>query len=710
MELKMMPKRRRGRMATARRDIVMKRRTLILGTVRSSPSRSLLLEANSSLRARRGQTISAHLARGTALTLQSATMEYMKRTVTCGDLRATDAGTSVVLNGWVHRKREHGPITFVNLRDRYGVTQVVVDADAGAALKAAAAELKYEYCIAVKGTVRARPDNMVNPEMETGAIEVVASEIQILTRCDTLPFMVDEKSDAKEDLRLKYRYLDLRSFSMQRKIALRHEVAFAVREYLSGKGFYEIETPTFVRSTPEGARDYLVPSRLYPGKFYALPQSPQLYKQLLMVSGLDKYFQLARCYRDEDARGDRQPEFTQIDIEMSFVKRDDILELVEGMMGYVFDKTLKVKLPAKFTRIAYDDSIDLYGTDKPDLRFGMKMQDASGLALKSGFQAFKDALAEGEARQAAAKARGITQDGGAVKALVVPGKADYSRKQIEELEAAAKIYKAKGMAWMKVVASEAGAGKLEGGVAKFFGASASGLGGAEAQGASASSLEQEVITTLGAKPGDLILMVADSKHRVACTSLGAVRSKLGKDLGFCDPAKYEFAWIVDFPMFEYNEDEQKWDTAHHMFTMPQEKYHPILESDPGAVKGDLYDLVMNGFEIASGSIRIHDPVLQKRIFNIVGMTEAQGVQKFGFLMEAFKYGAPPHGGIAPGLDRLVMLMAGETSIKEVIAFPKNSFAISPMDECPNEVDATQLKELAITIIDNAEGKRLEINK
>jgi aspartyl-tRNA synthetase len=617
-------------------------------------------------------------------------MEYQKRTTTCGALRKADAGQTVTLNGWVHRKRDHGPISFINLRDRYGITQVVVEADASADLKAAAADLKFEYCIAVRGRVRERPDSMVNKDMETGEVELVADSIQVLTRCETLPFMVDEKSDAKEDLRLKYRYLDLRSFSMQRKIRLRHEVAFAVREYLSGKGFYEIETPTFIRSTPEGARDYLVPSRLYPGKFYALPQSPQLYKQLLMVSGMDKYFQLARCYRDEDARGDRQPEFTQVDIEMSFVKRDDILELVEGMMGYVFQKTLGVELPAKFRRIAYDDSIDLYGTDKPDLRFGMEMKDLGALAEKSSFQAFKDALAEGSARQTAAAAKGITQEGGAVKAIVVPGKADYSRKQIEELEAQAKIYRAKGMAWLKVNAE----GKLEGGASKFF-----------------AGLEDELVSYLGAKSGDLVLMVADSKHRVACTALGAVRSKLGKDLGFCDPARFEFAWIVDFPMFEYNEDEQKWDTAHHMFTMPQEKYHPTLESDPGAVKGDLYDLVMDGFELASGSIRIHDPELQKRIFDIVGMTEKEGVQKFGFLLEAFKYGAPPHGGIAPGLDRLVMLMAGETSIKEVIAFPKNSFAVSPMDDCPNEVDQKQLEELSISIVDSGEGKKtVEIKK
>jgi len=617
-------------------------------------------------------------------------MEYQKRTSTCGALRKADAGKTVVLNGWVHRRRDHGGITFVNLRDRYGVTQIVVDDDAPAALKAIATELKYEYCVAIRGSVRERPAAMVNPDMATGEIEVKAQDIQILSRCETLPFMVDEKTDAKEELRLKYRYLDLRSGRMQHHIRLRHEVAFAVREYLSGQGFYEIETPTFIRSTPEGARDYLVPSRLYPGKFYALPQSPQLYKQLLMVSGMDRYFQLARCYRDEDARGDRQPEFTQIDIEMSFVKRDDVLELVEGLFGHVFRKTLGHELPARFTRLSFDEAIEIYGTDKPDLRFDMRMKDVGELAARSGFQAFKDALAEGEARRAAAAAKGVTQESGSVKALVVPGRSDYSRKQIEELEAAAKIYRAKGMAWMKVNAE----GRIEGGASKFF-----------------TELEGELLAHLGAKSGDLILMVADSRKRVACLSLGAVRSKLGRDLGFCDPKKYEFAWIVDFPMFEWNEEGDKWDTAHHMFTMPQEKYHPTLESDPGAVKGDLYDLVMNGFEIASGSIRIHDPELQKRVFKIVGFSEEEGQKKFGFLTEAFKYGPPPHGGIAPGLDRLVMLMAGETSIKEVIAFPKNSFAVSPMDESPNDVDAAQLKELSIRILDSPDGtKKVEIQR
>lgn len=607
-------------------------------------------------------------------------MEHMKRTVTCGALGKADAGRTVTLNGWVNRKRDHGGISFINLRDRYGTTQVVVDADAPESLKAICAELKSEYCVAVEGTVRPRPDSMVNPDMITGQIEVVASTLVVLTRCELLPFQIEDETDAKEELRLKYRYLDLRSGGMQRRIKLRNDVAFAVREHMIGQGFFEIETPTFIKSTPEGARDYLVPSRLYPGKFYALPQSPQLYKQILMVSGFDKYFQIARCYRDEDARGDRQPEFTQIDIEMSFVSREDVLTMVEGLMGHVFRKTLDTELPASFRRLSYDESLELYGSDKPDLRFGMEMADFAPFVAESGFQAFKDALATGAAEQAASAAKGVTIQGGGVKALVVPGKADYSRKQIDELEATARIYRARGMAWMKVVAGPDGSPALEGGASKFFAANAA-----------------AVIQGLSAKPGDLILMVADSKRRVANIALGAVRSKLGRDLGFCDPKRFEFVWIVDFPMFEYNEDEEKWDSAHHMFTWPQEKYHATMESDPGSVKGDLYDLVLNGFELASGSIRIHDPALQKRVFKIVGFDEVEGEKKFGFLTEAFKYGAPPHGGIAPGLDRLVMLMAGETSIKEVIAFPKNSFAVSPMDDCPSEVDQKQLDELHLSI-------------
>jgi len=446
---------------------------------------------------------------------------------------------------------------------------------------------------------------------------------------------------------------------MQERIRLRSAVAFAVREYMTSNGFYEIETPTFIKSTPEGARDYLVPSRLYPGKFYALPQSPQLYKQILMVSGFDKYFQIARCYRDEDSRGDRQPEFTQIDIEMSFVGREEVLSVTEAMMSHVFKKVMNVDLPKKFTRLTWDDAMEFYGSDKPDLRFDMKLIDFSEYAKASSFQAFKDALSSG----------------GAVKAIVVKGKADYSRKQIEELEAVAKVYKAKGMAWMKVANNT-----LEGGASKFFADNA-----------------QDVIKGLDAKDSDLILMVADSNKKIANTALGAVRTKLGRDLGLYDSSRFEFVWIIDFPMFEYNEDEKKWEAAHHLFTMPQEKYHATMESDPGSVKGDLYDLVLNGYELASGSIRIHDSAMQRKVFEIAGINPAEAEKKFGFLTEAFKYGAPPHGGIAPGLDRLVMIMAGVSSLKDVIAFPKNSFAVSPMDDCPSEVDQKQLDELRIII-------------
>ena len=588
-------------------------------------------------------------------------MEKMQRTVTCGGLNKDFAGKTVVLNGWIHRKRDHGGITFLNLRDRYGLTQVVVDDDASEELKALAVNLKQEFCIAVEGLVRPRPDSMINKEMATGEIEVKALKIEVLSKSEVLPFQIDEKTNANEDLRLKYRYLDLRSKAMQDHIILRSKFAFAVREFLTSKEFLEIETPTFIKSTPEGARDYLVPSRLYPGKFYALPQSPQIYKQILMVSGFDKYFQIARCYRDEDARGDRQPEFTQIDIEMSFASREGVLSLTEGMMQYAFKKSINVDLPKTFERISYDEAIDVYGTDKPDLRFEMKMQDAAFMAEIGNFAVFKDAVSSS----------------GAVKALVVKGQAEaYSRKKIEELEAAAKIYKAKGLAWIKV--TEGGA-KLEGGISKFF-----------------EGKEAEICSKLGAEKGDLILFVAD-KYKIACTALGAVRSKLGKDLGLLNPAEFKFAWIVDFPLFEWNEEENKWDPAHHMFSAPQEKYIATMEENPEPVKGDLYDLVLNGYEVASGSIRIHNSELQKRIFKIVGFDESEAEKKFGFLTEAFKYGAPPHGGIAPGLDRIVMIMAGETSIKEVIAFPKNSFAVSPMDDSPSEVDQKQLDELHLVI-------------
>ncbi|HZK20578.1 MAG TPA: aspartate--tRNA ligase [Treponemataceae bacterium] len=602
----------------------------------------------------------------------------MKRTHTCGGLRKSEDKKTIILNGWIHRIREHGGITFINLRDRYGLTQVVIDSDSPEELARIARQLHMEYCIAVEGIVRKRPESMINKEMLTGEVELVAKKIEILSASNTLPFMIDEvKKDGtpvvpNEDIRLKYRYLDLRSSKMQHHLAMRHKVALAARNYLSKKGFYELETPTFIKSTPEGARDYLVPSRLYPGKFYALPQSPQLYKQILMVSGFDKYFQIARCYRDEDARGDRQPEFTQIDIEMSFVDRDDVLSLTEGLMSSIFKESLDIDLPKSFQRIAYQDAIDWYGSDKPELRFDMKMHNADFMAEISDFRAFKAALEPAE------KKPGQTKKTGTIKALVVPGVAsEYSRKKIDELEAVVKIYKAKGLAWMKVEADG-----LSGGISKFF-----------------ADKKEEICAKLGAKNGDLLLFVADTDYTLACVALGAVRKKLGKDLSLYNEDAFAFAWIVDFPMFEWNEEEKKWETAHHMFSMPQAKYLDVLESDPAHVKGDLYDLVLNGYELASGSIRIHNPKLQERIFNIVGFSKEEAAQKFGFLLESFTYGAPPHGGIAPGLDRLVMLMCGETSIKEVIAFPKNTFAVSPMDACPSVVDEQQIKDLHLHIID-----------
>ena len=613
-------------------------------------------------------------------------MENSKRTVTCGDLRTADVGKKVVLNGWVHRNRLLGGLSFILLRDRYGFTQVVVGDKASDEVKKIASTLKSEYCVAIKGVVAARSEKDINKDMPTGEIEVEAEEIEIFTTSEVLPFQIDEVRQkdgtlvvANEDLRLKYRYLDLRREPMQKNIILRSNVTFATREYLTSKGFLEIETPTFIKSTPEGARDYLVPSRVHPGKFYSLPQSPQLYKQLLMVSGFDKYFQIARCYRDEDARGDRQPEFTQIDMELSFTNREEVLETTEGLMRHIFKKTLNYELPAKFDRISWDDAFDLYGSDKPDLRFDLKMQDASFMAELGDFNAFKAGAANADKSIERHKRSGL-------KALVVKNVADkYSRKMIEALESVAKINHAKGLAWMKVVDSHSELVSeslaFEGGISKFF-----------------AGKESEICGKLGAEKNDLLLFVSDEKWQTACVALGAVRKQLGKDLNLYDPKdEFHFAWIIDFPYFAWNEDENHWETEHHMFTLPQKKYWDTLESDPGSVKGDLYDLVLNGYELASGSMRINDPALQQRIFKIVGYSQERAQKAFGFLVQAFKFGAPPHGGIAPGLDRLVMLMRHEESIHEVIAFPKNNLAASPMDECPSAVDEQQLKDLHIVV-------------
>ncbi len=588
-------------------------------------------------------------------------MEYKQRSVNCGQLRQADAGKTVVLNGWVHRIRNHGGIQFINLRDRYGITQVVVGDEAPSAVRELAEGLHMEYCIAVEGKVIARPDSMINPNMSTGEIEVEAQEIQILSTSEVIPFVIDQESDAKEDTRLRYRYLDLRSFGMQERIKLRHEFIRAIRKFLSERDFFEIETPTLIRSTPEGARDFLVPSRLHAGKFYALPQSPQLLKQILMVSGFDKYFQIARCYRDEDARGDRQLEFTQLDMEMSFVKRDDVLTLMEELFVDVFKEVMDYTLPTTFRRLSWLEAMNTYGLDKPDLRYDLHLVDVEEVVKKSSFGTFKT----------------ILEEGGSIKGLKAPFSEElpYSRKYITALEEAAKVYGAKGLAWMKVGADQT----LEGGISKFF-----------------EGLEKELIDLFEASEGDMLLFVGD-EWKVTCASLGAVRIKLGKDLNLADPNEFVFCWVIDFPYFEFNEERGHWEAAHHMFSMPQAQYIKTLEEDPGSVLGDLYDLVLNGYEVASGSIRIHDIDLQKRIFKICNIDEQEAEERFGFLLNAFRYGPPPHGGIAPGLDRMVMIMAGQSSIKEVIAFPKNSAGISPMDDSPAPVDQEQLDELHLCI-------------
>lgn len=603
------------------------------------------------------------------------------RTNNCGELSIKDDGKPVVLCGWVHRVRVLGALTFIMLRDRYGMTQVVLGDNASDNVRATAQSLKSEYCIKVTGVVEKRADKDVNNDMATGEIEVAANDITIFTTSKALPFAIDEVRQkdgsvvvTNEDTRLKYRFLDLRREKIKNNIILRSAVTFAAQEFLIGEDFLQIETPTFIKSTPEGARDFLVPSRIWPGKFYSLPQSPQLYKQLLMVSGFDKYFQIARCYRDEDPRGDRQVEFTQIDMELSFTTREEVLCVTERLMQHIFRKTLNIELPVHFDRITWEDSFDLYGSDKPDLRFDLKMQDASFMAALSDFDAFK-AGALNSGRDIPRHKRS------AIKALVLKGGASkFSRKQIEKLEAVAKTYKARGLAWIKI---ESGM-TFSGGISKFF-----------------TGHESEICSKLGAGVDDLLLFVSDEKWQTACVALGAVRKQLGSDLNLYNPRdKFHFAWIIDFPYFAWNDDENKWETEHHMFTLPKHEYWDgvdILENDPAVVKGDLYDLVLNGYELASGSMRINDPALQERIFKIVGYSKERADKAFGFLVDSFRYGAPPHGGIAPGLDRLVMIMAGEDSIHEVIAFPKNNVAISPMDSCPSAVDDKQLQELHLKV-------------
>ena len=587
----------------------------------------------------------------------------LKRTKTCGELRAADAGAHVVLGGWVASWRDHGGIRFLNLRDRYGVTQVVVDESSPQEAHAAASGLRDEYCVAVAGTVRLRPADMANTEQATGRIELAATAIEVLSTCDPLPFAIGDTVDAREELRQTYRYLDLRSGVMQRNMALRSAATAEVRAALTDQGFLEVETPTMVRSTPEGARDFIVPSRVVPGRFYALPQSPQIFKQLLMVSGLDRYYQIARCYRDEDTRGDRQPEFTQIDIEASFVEPDDIFAAVETMLARVFTRCLDQTLDTPFPRITHDEAMDRYGSENPDLRFELPITDFGPVAERTDFRVFRSVLA----------------GGGVVKALTVSGDG-LSRTRIDALEKHATAQGAKGLAWTRVTDDG-----LDGGIARFL-----------------SGVAPQAIEALGAAPGDVALFVADGRQ-TANSALGAVRTALGAELQLDG---HRFCWITDFPLFEWNEDEQRWDPSHHPFSRPQEQDLERLETDPGAVRGQVYDLVLDGVELGSGSIRIHDRALQERIFTMIGIDRDEASRRFGFMLDAFRYGPPPHGGVAFGLDRLVMLMAGQPTIREVIAFPKNTAMASLMDGSPSPVDAEQLAQvgLQITATEDDDGK------
>ncbi|RPJ47420.1 MAG: aspartate--tRNA ligase [Candidatus Latescibacterota bacterium] len=575
------------------------------------------------------------------------------RTHTCGELRAERAGEPTVIMGWVHRLRDQGGIFFFDLRDRFGMTQVVVEPNGPVAIDSVR-ELRREYVVGVKGRVRIRPEGIRNANLPTGEIEVVAEELEVLNRAETPPFVIEEEVDATEEMRLRYRFLDLRRPSMQRRIVLRHRAAQTVRRYLSDHGFLEIETPLLVRSSPEGARDFLVPSRLSPGKFYSLPQSPQIYKQILMVCGFDRYFQIAKCLRDEDLRADRQPEFTQIDCELSFTHEEEVFRIMEGLMAAIWKETIGQGVLTPFPILNYEEAMERYGSDKPDVRFELHLADLDEAARASSFQAFRSAQ----------------EEGGTVRGLVVPGGASFSRKEIDGLEALAKKHGAKGLAWTRVKD-----GALDGGVGKFFEAAA-------------------LRAASGAGEGDLLLMVAGPRKK-ALVSLGAVRVEVGRKLGLAREGELRFLWVNRFPLFEWNEDESRWEPAHHMFTMPFDDSIPLLETDPGKAYAHLYDLVLNGVEIASGSIRNHDPDLQRRVMDVVGIRGEDQDRRFGFLLNALRYGAPPHGGIAFGWDRIVLLMTGGESLRDVIAYPKTTSGLSLMDGSPSEVEEELLRDLGL---------------
>ena len=584
----------------------------------------------------------------------------IKRSHTCGELTKTNIGETISLCGWISKRRDHGGLSFVDLRDRYGKTQIVFNEELHLDVFKKAKKLGLEDVIGIKGVVVQRPLEAVNESMVTGEIDVVVSQIDIFNEADAMPFDVNDRNSANEDHRLKYRFLELRTKDLQKNMFIRHKAAFAIRDHMSKNGFIEVETPVLMKSTPEGARDFLVPSRLHQGKFYALPQSPQTYKQLLMVSGFDKYFQIVKCFRDEDFRADRQPEFTQIDIEMSFVEQDDIINMATGLTRHIFKEILNVELAKDFPQLNYHEAMERYGSDKPDIRFNMELKEMSSYVEASDFNAFKSVLA----------------NGGRVKGIVCPNGENYSRKVIDELTDLMKTYYgAKGLAWLKCKD-----GKLDGGISKFF----------------TEEVQNLMINDLEINDGDIIFMIGDDVS-VVWQGLGALRLEIGKRENLIDNSKWAPLWVVDFPLVEWNSDERRWDALHHPFTAPHPDDIDLIDTDPANVRSLGYDLVLNGYEIGGGSIRIHKRDLQQKAFSLLGVSDEEAEEKFGFLMNAFRYGAPPHGGIAFGFDRIAMLMSGSSQIRDVIAFPKTTSAMSLMDNSPSDVDEKQLNELGLSI-------------